>query len=668
MAYPKIKLMIDEWTKDGQLYVPPVVTDLSPEFPLNPVQHEVLKYINEDCNLIVATKTGSGKTVCGNIFSYRYLKNGGKMIYSAPYKTLTDEKFETWSAKGSRFRRFKSAIINSDFRWTEEQREKVAEARIICATQESLLAALTNFKSDKNQWPLDADVIWVDEGHLITQEGRGANLETMLMSLSKSVTDCRILLTTGTLPNPEDFQQWLTSLNGKPTYVVDVDYQPVPISRHYVTYHAKQRDETIDPRCFAIYEQIREKHDEQFLVVVYVKAFGYKLQEFLNDRGIRCEFHNADIVSRKERKRIENSFRKKLIRVLICTTTLTVGVNIPARNVISTQSNWGNNDIPAYEILQAIGRAGRMGYDDKGFQYVYVDAANYDYHVQRIEEGEPITSTLLDVDTLLTHMNRAVYMKEVWDEDSLLKWYKRTLAYTQLENQSYFRAFVRRVFKQLTQLKMVNIEMDEDTDEITKIISTKRGAICAQMLLDPLHFFQLAMNLKKYASLTNPSDLSLAQAIGEVKAYSEEFPSHYNQKHYDPMVVANVFDSYQRAVQATLDRIRRKPSSYLTGSISYQIGRDSERWCGAMMRAVSETNMLKGAMEEEDVFVAFSQVKNGTSENQARLEYARFTKSEAKKLTALGIFSLSEAKRNPDLVATCMSTKRMIELRIGGRR
>ena len=87
-----------------------------------------------------------------------------------------------------------------------------------------------------------------------------------------------------------------------------------------------------------------------------------------------------------------------------------------------------------------------------------------------------------------------------------------------------------------------------------------------------------------------------------------------------------------------------------------------------MMRAVSETNILRDCMTEEEVFVAFSQVKNGTSENQARLEYHRFTPSEAKKLTAHGIFSLSDAKKHPDLAATCMSTKRMIELRIGGRR
>lgn len=664
-TYAKVRMDFESWRgEDGLIYAPTVLTDLK-GYPLNPIQEEVAReHINDEANLLLTSRTGSGKTVCGNIIIYRYLRKGGKIIYTAPYKALTDEKFEAWTARDSKFRRFKAAIINSDFKWTDQQRERVAEAQIICATQESLLAALTNHRSEKNKWPIDAAMLWVDELHLITQEGRGANLETMVPALLKRVPHCRIFCTSGTLPNAEDFTAWLTNVNGRETRCIQSTYQPVPIERKYSAYNGMLKGDS-DQRLEMILQRVMAKPKEQFMVVVYVKAFGYKLQEYLKQHGVKAEFHSADIVDRSERKRIENSFRRKMVRVIICTTTLTVGVNLPARNVISTQSNWGQYYIPAYEILQAVGRAGRMGIDDKGFQDVFVDSENYDEHVSRIENGEPITSTLLSDKEVLTHVNRAIYTREIINQETLLSWYRKTLAYVQIEDPIHFQRVVHKYLATLTKIKMVEQEGDEESPQYK---STARGKICAQMMLDPIHFHMLGMNFRSLKKLIHPNDFDLAKAIASCRLYEEEYPNPINNRHYHDAINRMTDPCYRRYTQAAYERLIRQPSTFLTGSASYRLLMDADRWCGAMMRAVTETGLLREVITEEELFVAFARLKSGTSYDQAKLEYNRFRPSEAKALVAQGIFSLADARKNPMLASLCISKKRLDELRIRVRK
>lgn len=66
------------------------------------------------------------------------------------------------------------------------------------------------------------------------------------------------------------------------------------------------------------------------------------------------------------RKSVEHAFRKRKIPLLICTSTLAQGVNLPIKNIIVSGINQGVNTMKTRDFNNLKGRSGRAGYYTEG--------------------------------------------------------------------------------------------------------------------------------------------------------------------------------------------------------------------------------------------------------------------------------------------------------------
>ena len=106
-------------------------------------------------------------------------------------------------------------------------------------------------------------------------------------------------------------------------------------------------------------------------------------------------FHHAGLTV-DERTLIEDGFRRGWLHVLVCTTTLGAGVNLPCRRVVFMGLQKGREQLSPGDYRQMRGRAGRTGLDDHGESYVLVEKKKAAAKNSDQEELEALKTGLVD--------------------------------------------------------------------------------------------------------------------------------------------------------------------------------------------------------------------------------------------------------------------------------
>jgi len=461
----------------------------------NKLQSRVFPYINEDCNMVVAGNTSSGKTICAELLMHKVLSEGRKVIYLSPLKALTQEKYKDWQKT---FSKHKIVITTGDYQMTKALQKKIAEADIILMTSEMLDSRTRMIEAEKNFWFYEVGLLVVDEVHILGQVGdRGHPMEVGIMRFTKINPTCQVSFLSATMPNVSELGLWLTILNEKKTIVINSSWRPVELNKHYITYEEVRYGKggfmnykaTQNRKISEAVRILRSKPDQKFLVFCHDKNAGRLLmQTFSRISKEDISFHSADL-SLTERLELENRFTHGTLRILVSTPTLAWGKNMPARNVISVGVHRGLTEIDELDLIQMAGRAGRPQYDDEGDVYFLVPKQEMSKWKSVIENPKDIISGLKRIDALAFHILGAIHVGDIYKSEDSFEWYKRSLAH--LQSSEFTAEDLEEVLDSLLQRDMVTHSSDD------KLILTGLGKVSVFFYFSPYDVYEWYSNFKK---------------------------------------------------------------------------------------------------------------------------------------------------------------------------
>lgn len=377
-------------------------------------------------SLIISAPTSSGKTFCGEMASVANLFKRKKVIYLVPLKAIAEEKFSDFQEKYSELGI--GVVISTKDR--HEHDRKIARgdfdlAIMIYEKFNQLLIKNMDILSQVN-------LIIVDELQMIADPSRGPVLELALLKIRTSRYRPQILGLSAVLKDVDELSSWLGCklLLEKSRPVELLQGILLDGNLFYKKHNSREEgteelvnlgSEEAHQILFANVEKL-VKDKEQGLVFLKSKldsencAFLFSDQVSLSPclnaidalfdlenttlkgRLIEClqggiAFHNADLTF-DERRIVEHFYLQGEIRVIFSTTTLSMGVNLPARTVFIETQKYQLGEYSGKTVMQPItlseyenmsGRAGRFGLE-KDFGRSILIAANK-FHFDSLWEG-----------------------------------------------------------------------------------------------------------------------------------------------------------------------------------------------------------------------------------------------------------------------------------------
>ena len=339
---------------------------------LYPAQESAILELFDEKNVILNTPTGSGKSLVATALHFQAIAKGRRSIYTCPIKALVNEKFMALC------REFGPDNVGLSTGDASVNRD----APILCCTAE----ILANIALREGATANVQDVV-MDEFHYYADRERGVAWQVPLLTMPHT----RFLLMSATLGDTTFFETELTRLTGRPTATVSSTDRPVPLAHEYselplaktleslvasgrapvYVVHFTQLDAAESAQDFTSINVCTR--DEKAAIASTLEQFkftspyGPEIKKWLR-HGIGL--HHAGLLP-KYRVLVEQLAQKGLLKVICGTDTLGVGINVPIRTVLFTRlckfDGQKTGILSARDFHQIAGRAGRKGFDDKGW-------------------------------------------------------------------------------------------------------------------------------------------------------------------------------------------------------------------------------------------------------------------------------------------------------------
>lgn len=420
-------------------------------------------------NLLIQAPTSSGKTFIGEMAAIRTALHRKKVVYLVPLKALAEEKYLGFKEKYSEYG-LKVIISTRDHR-EQDQAFEEGDFSLAVVVYEKLSQLLVRHPERLEQ----IDLIIADELELLSDPERGAMVELLLTRILQAGR--RLIGLSAVIGHADRLAAWMNA------GLVFYERRPVELRFgvlhqgvfKYRTYNegGEGAENLIDAGEESTWETLTRniagfaEQGEACLVFVKAKHESRRGAELLagrldlpaateaitelrrleptrsrdtllNTLSHGIAFHNADL-SPGERHVVEQAFREGAVKVMISTSTLAVGLNLPAQNVFLSTDKWRydtrlgmpwKTPILRAEYENMGGRAGRYGADHPFGRSILIAATPFDFDTfwRRYVEGErEQIDPRLAKEPLENHVLRLVASRFCRTHEELLDFLESTL-------------------------------------------------------------------------------------------------------------------------------------------------------------------------------------------------------------------------------------------------
>ncbi|KAI8647168.1 Sec63 Brl domain-containing protein [Parasitella parasitica] len=614
----------------------------------NPVQTQIFHTLyNTDKNSLVGAPTGSGKTVAAELVMWAAFRDrpGSKVVYIAPMKALVKERVADWNKRLTGPMGKKLVELTGD---VTPDLKTIEAADIIITTPEKWDGISRSWQ--KRGYVRNVSCVIIDEIHLLGGD-RGPILEVIVsrMNYIGSQTDqkVRIVGLSTALANAIDLANWL-GIDKVGLFNFRHSVRPVPLEiyidgfpgKHYCprmatmnkpTYAAIKTHSPTQPVIVFVSSRRQTRLTAQDLIAYCGMEDNPRQWLHMDDvemEMILCNVHDESLkmslafgiglhhagLKENDRKIVEELFLNMKIQILIATSTLAWGVNLPAHLVVIKGTEFYNYkerryvDFPITDVLQMMGRAGRPQFDNTGISRVFVQDSKKNFFKKFLHEPFPVESSLHKF--LDDHINAEIVGGTIRSKQDALDYLTWTYFYRRLQqNPTYYGlddmtqkgvdTFLSNTINQVAQrLEEAGCVEIVDDFELIPLISAR---IASYYYLHP----QTVRHFRDHVHKDSAVD-DILDVLGNVPEY-EELPARcqedlLNQEiekfiPYNVKGTPNFISPHVKAyvlVQAHISRLILPSSDYITDQIT--VLDSAIRFSQAMIDVAADAGYLETSL------------------------------------------------------------------------
>ncbi|KAJ5999523.1 hypothetical protein N7451_007333 [Penicillium sp. IBT 35674x] len=443
----------------------------------NPMQTQIFHLLyHTPANVLLGSPTGSGKTVAAELamwWAFRE-KPGSKVVYIAPMKALVRERVQDWRKRLTGPMGMKLVELTGD---NTPDTRTIRDADIIITTPEKWDGISRSWQT--RDYVRKVSLVIIDEIHLLGGD-RGPILEIIVSRMnyiaSQSKGSVRLMGMSTACANASDLGNWLGVKEGlfnfrhsvrpvpleifidgfpeqrgfcplmqsmnRPTFLAIKNHSP---EKPVIVFVASRRQTRLTAKDLINYcgmednprRFVRMSEDDLDLNLTRVKDDA--LREALS---FGIGLHHAGLVE-SDRQLAEELFANNKIQILVATSTLAWGVNLPAHLVVVKGTQFfdakieGYRDMDLTDVLQMLGRAGRPQFDTSGIARIFTQDSKKAFYKHFLHTGFPVESTLHKV--LDNHLGAEVSSGTITTKQDALDYLTWTFFFRRLhKNPSYY--------------------------------------------------------------------------------------------------------------------------------------------------------------------------------------------------------------------------------------